>query len=135
MHVKDNRVLEVQGSTDAEGHPTGLHVRHNGANQRWNVVYLDQSTREATEGLDPDFGFYRNRPFYIISRLCMRRFVEVVDGNLVISSRKDEQSQQFQFDSETKTLVSVAFPEKSIEIMNEGTASNARIWETNARWF
>jgi len=65
----------------------------------------------------------------------MRRFIEVVDDNLVISSRKDSQTQQFVFDGATKTLVSVAFPERSIDIENSGTSSNARMWETNSRWF
>ena len=35
--------------------------------------------------MNKDFGFHMNRPFYIVSRLPMRRVIQVVGGrNLVL---------------------------------------------------
>ena len=62
--------------------------RHNGLNQRWKIVYVDQATKEPTSGLNRKFGFYINRPFVIQSRLPMHRMLEVVGGrNIVIRSK------------------------------------------------
>jgi hypothetical protein len=46
-----------------------VHGRHNGANQRWKILYLDKKDKIAKDGLNEQFGFYRNRPFYMISEL------------------------------------------------------------------
>lgn len=57
----------------------GIAKRTNGANQRWKVVYKDKATVQ-TKGLDDEFGFHINRPFYIISRLPSNRALSYVGG-------------------------------------------------------
>lgn len=54
---------------------------HNKGNQRWNIVYLDQKAKEQTKGLNKQFGFHINRPFYIVSKMTMGRVVEANGGN------------------------------------------------------
>jgi len=71
--------LSVKSSKDEEGAPVGIDNRTNGANQRWRVVYTDKSTTQ-TKGLDKDFGWEINRPFYIISRLPTNRALEYQSG-------------------------------------------------------
>ena len=61
-----------------------MHGRHNGANQRWKVVYLDAMKKGPTKGLNRNFGFYINRPFLIMSRLPMRRVIEITGSNVVL---------------------------------------------------
>jgi hypothetical protein len=61
--------------------------RTNNANQKWKVVYLDKAEKEQTKGLNEDFGFHINRPFYFRSRLPMKRVVEAVGArNIVIKT-------------------------------------------------
>jgi len=40
------------------------------------VEYLDKKEDEQTTGLDKEWGFYINRPFYLRSRMMFRRVVE-----------------------------------------------------------
>jgi hypothetical protein len=65
-----------------------VHKRHNGLNQRWSIVYVDKKKAGPSKGINKNFGFHINRPFYIISRLPMRRVIEVVGGrNVVLRTR------------------------------------------------
>lgn len=50
----------------------------------------------AKKGMNSDFGFYINRPFYIVSELYMNRVIEVVGArNLVIKVRANRKTQHF----------------------------------------
>jgi len=62
-------------------------MRHNGANQRWKIEYLDKAKKEATSGLNKEFGFHIGRPFYLVSRLPMKRVAEAVGANNVVLKR------------------------------------------------
>jgi hypothetical protein len=84
VNIKDGRVLDVEGGKDREGQDVFVWKRHNGLNQRWAIVYLDEKKPEPTKGLDEDSGLYRNRPFYIQSRLPGRRAITVTHHKLVI---------------------------------------------------
>lgn len=68
--------LDVSDSKDVEGQTVKLAKRTNGANQRWKVIYTDKVTTQ-TQGLNKNFGFEMNRPFYIVSRLPMGRVLEL----------------------------------------------------------
>jgi hypothetical protein len=57
-----------------------LWKRKNSKNQQWTIVYLDGKKEEAKDGLNTDFGLYINRPFYLISKMSMRRVVTIVNG-------------------------------------------------------
>jgi hypothetical protein len=109
VNVKNHKVLDVSGGKDSEGQRVQVWKRHNGANQRWTIVYLDQSPKEPTTGLNKDFGFWVNRPFVIISRLPMGRAVEIVGGRHIVIKHKvfGKKSQQFYFDGKSKTVKSV----------------------------
>jgi hypothetical protein len=50
--------------------------KHNGANQRWKIVYVD-SVKLETKGLNEEFGFHINRPFYLVSQLPFNRVAEM----------------------------------------------------------
>jgi len=93
--------------------------RHNGANQRWVIKYLDSDNyEEKTKGLNKEYGLHINRPFYIVSKLPMKRVVEVIGGrNLQLKDRQtNKKSQQFVFDITTKTIRCLGYEGKSIEI-------------------
>jgi hypothetical protein len=64
VNVKNNKVLEVQGGKDEEGHNVGVNVRNNRAYQRWRVVYADTVKNFKKNGLNRDLGFHKKRPIY-----------------------------------------------------------------------
>jgi len=106
-------------------------------NQRWNVLYTDKAPKPITKGLNKAFGFYVNRPFYIVSMLPMNRVVEVVQKrNIVIKSRvgKAKKTQQWVFDGVSKTIKSVQF-KTAFDIANEGKSNSLQLYKSNSRWF
>jgi hypothetical protein len=92
--------------------------RHNGANQRWKIVFVKDAPKEPTEGLHKDFGFHINRPFYIVSRLWFRRVVECHGANNLQLNRynKGKIGQQFFFDIKSKTIRSQLWKNYAMEI-------------------
>jgi hypothetical protein len=58
--------------------------KHNGANQRWSIVYVDQASKVPTKGLDTKFGLHINRPFFIVSRMPMRRVASASGPNGIL---------------------------------------------------
>jgi hypothetical protein len=63
-----NKCLDVSGGKDVEGQAVIVYNRHNGANQRWKILYTDKVVTQSS-GLDKESGLHINRPFYIQSRL------------------------------------------------------------------
>jgi hypothetical protein len=68
--------------------------------------------------------------------MCSGRAVEVTSGrNLVLKRKTTSTSQQFFFDNATKTLKSMQYKDRSIDIQSSGGSSNLQIWSTNSRWW
>jgi hypothetical protein len=83
----NNKVLDVSGGKDEEGQAVIVWNRNGKqggtVNQRWKIVYLDQAAKTRTKGFNKEFGFHINRPFYIRSRLPMKRVAECHGANNV----------------------------------------------------
>jgi len=65
-----------------------------------------------------DFGFHANRPFYIRSRLPMKRIAECIGANNMQLKRyrKGATGQQFFFDGKSKTIRSNTWKNYALEI-------------------
>jgi hypothetical protein len=50
--------------------------RSDAPGQRWKVVYVDEAEEEQDKGLNKEFGFHVNRPFYFRSRMLFHRVVD-----------------------------------------------------------
>jgi hypothetical protein len=111
--------------------------RHNGWNQRWRVIYVDKSTAMKSKGYSSRFGFYINRPFYIRSRMPMRRVAESISGSRIVIKRwiKNRAAQRFWFDNTSKTIKSHHWKHVSIDIQSNGGSSTLRMTTTNSRWW
>lgn len=130
-------MFDVDGGKDAEGQYVKLETKNGKVNQKWTVVYSDQVDVQ-TKGVNKEFGFEINRPFFIVSKLWMSRVITVTGGsNLVIKSRegKGQNTQHWFFDQSSKTIKSVAYKGKSFDIQSSGGSANMQIYATNARWF
>jgi hypothetical protein len=137
VNIQSKKVLDVTGNRDQEGQPVIVWKRHNGWNQRWRVVYVDKAKKIPGKGWDGAFGFHINRPFYIRSRMPMKRVAECISANNVVIKRwaKGRTAQLFFFDSVSKTIKSQQWKHVSLDISGNGSSSNLRMTTTNSRWW
>jgi len=133
INWQNSKVLDVNGGKDEEGRKVGVWTNNRGNHQKWTVVYLDKAEKTSGKGLDKDFGFHRNRPFYIRSRLPMKRMAECVGANNVQLKRwtKNRKSQQWFFDPVSKTIKNNYWKSHSLD----GNGNNVRCTGTNSRWW
>jgi len=130
--------LDVTSGKDKEGQAVIVYKKHNGANQKWQVIYLDKAKPVPKTGLNEEFGFHINRPFYFVSRLPMKRVIEAYgNSNLAIRRyRKNQKQQMWWFDSVSKTLRSNYWKNYCMEIQSNGGSSNLRMISTiSSRWW
>jgi hypothetical protein len=80
-------VIDVQGNKDEEGRPVIVNNNNKGTNQKWKIIYLDQAKKTETSGLNEEFGFHINRPFYLVSELPMNRVAECIGANNIVIKR------------------------------------------------
>jgi len=85
--------------------------------------------------LNNEFGFYVERPFYITSMCGEKRYIDVVDKNIVVKTPNEYDSQIWWFDQQSKTIRNQMFKDKSFDIQNSGNTNNLQLWSTNGGWF
>jgi len=116
---------------------TIVYNKHNGANQRWKVLYVDKAKGPQKSGLNKDFGFHVNRPFYIVSELPFNRVAECHGANNVWLKRwrNNVRAQQWYFDGVSKTIKNNNWKSHSLDIQSNGGSTNIRCTTTNSRWW
>lgn len=136
MNVKNGKVLDVAANRDADGQNVLAYARHDGLNQRWKIVYLDEIKPEPASGLDKEAGLYRNRPFLITSKMGGKRVVTIKGNDLIMQSKDDNnEGQLWYYDHLTRTIKSQQFKGKSIDISNAGKGQNLIVWKTSGKWW
>jgi hypothetical protein len=112
--------------------------KHNGKNQRWNVIYEKDQKKIQDEGLMKDFGMKCNEKFYLRSRLPMQRVAECHGANNIWLRRwrKNTLAQMYFFDCTSKTIRSQQWKNYAMEIQNNGRNPNLRMTSgINSRWW
>jgi hypothetical protein len=87
--------------------------------------------------MDEKFGFYRNRPFYIVSELPFNRVMECHGTSNVYLKRwrNNARAQQWFFDDWSKTVKSKQWSHWSLNIQGNGGTTNLQCHTTNSRWW
>jgi hypothetical protein len=137
-NIENKKCLDVTGSRDNEGQSVQVYGRTNNPNQRWKVIYQDTADKIPTKGLDKEFGFEINRPFYLVSNLPVHRVAECVGANNMVLRRyaKGRLGQQFYFDGVSRTIRSQQWKNYALEIQSNGGNSNLRFTSSiNSRWW
>jgi hypothetical protein len=132
-----NRILHTS-TKDIEGQPVIVAKPMGGVNQKWNVVYLDKGPKTETKGLNEEFGFHINRPFYLVSELPFNRVAEMLGGTQVVLKRwrKNTRQQQFFFDEVSKTVRNNYWKNYCLDIQSNGNSNNLRTTSgINSRWW
>jgi hypothetical protein len=138
VNWQNNKVIDVQGNKDEEGRPVIVNNNNNGKNQKWKIIYLDQAEKTQTSGLNEEFGFHINRPFYLVSELPFNRVAECIGANNIVIKRyaKGRVAQQFYFDEVSKTIRSQQWKNYALEIQSNGGSSNLRATSgITSRWW
>jgi hypothetical protein len=131
-------VLDVTGAKDEEGRAVGVYGNNGGKHQKWKVLYVDKAGKTETKGLNEEFGFHINRPFYIVSQLPFNRVAEMLGGAQVVLKRwrKNTRQQQFFFDEVTKTIRNNYWKNYCLDIQSNGNSNNLRTTSgINSRWW
>jgi hypothetical protein len=130
------KVLDVHGGVDAENRQVIMWNKHNGLNQQWDIVYVDTFKGWTKKGeLNKSFGFFVERPFYIVSELPSHRYIDLIGSNTVIKTPNGFDSQKWYFDQKSRTIKNLKQPNKSFDIQNAGRSTNLQLWSTNSGWF
>ena len=129
------KVLDVHGGVDAENRNVQVWNRHNGLNQQWEILYADSAKPAPTKGYFPLAGLYINRPFYVVSHLPSKRYLDLVGRNLVIKTKNGRSSQVFYFDAKTRTIKSQQNKGWSFSGRSAGRSNDMEVWNTNSAWY
>jgi len=103
--------------------------KHNGDNQQWQIIYVDEWKGYPKKGeMNHDFGMYVERPFYIVSELAKHRYLDVIGRNMVIKTPNGYDTQKWYFDQQSRTIKNVKENKKSFDIASGGRSSNMQVW-------
>jgi hypothetical protein len=129
-------VLQVQGNVDSEMRSIDNNKPTGALNQQWDVVYADEWKGEPKKGeYNEDFGFYVERPFYIVTQLPSRRYLSVINNRqITIKTPHGQNTQTWWFDQRTLT-VKTKLNNQSFDIASSGRSKNFQIWSTNSNWW
>jgi hypothetical protein len=81
---------------------------------------------------------YIGRPFYLVSRLPMKRVLEAKGASNATIMRwvKNRKSQTWYFDGKSKTIRSNYWKNYALEIQSNGGSNNLRLTSSiNSRWW
>jgi hypothetical protein len=100
------KVMDVSGGADHENRNLIAWNKHNGKNQQWDIIYVEDWPLPPKKGeLNEEFGLYVERPFYIQSALPAHRYLSVIDNrNLVIKTPNGRKDQIWWFDQKSLTI-------------------------------
>jgi hypothetical protein len=137
INVKTNKVFDVSGSKDVEATRVTMYNKHNGANQRWRIVYVEEF-KEQHKGLIEEYGLYANRAFYIRSELPNHRLAQCQVNMNVLQQRwrNNETAQQWYFDPVMKVIRNKKWTNRVLESKNHSNGlGEMRCYTPNARWW
>jgi hypothetical protein len=112
------KVFDVYQGHDHENQHLIVWKKHNGINQQWDIVYVDEQKPEPTKGqMSAKWGFIVERPFYLISEMKANRHLTQLgsDRNVIIKTPNGNNSQKFYFDQKTRTIRMVRSTGYSLE--------------------
>jgi hypothetical protein len=110
----------------------------NSAGQTWQVVYVDKLDEKwEKKGLNEEFGFEINRPFYIVSELPFNRVMEMLGNTQVLLKRwrNNQKAQQWWFDEVSKTVRNNQWKNYCFDIQSGGTIPRIRANGVTSRWY
>jgi hypothetical protein len=132
-----NTAVSIQSNTDYENKHITVNENPDGRiAQQWEIVYADEWKGEPGKGeLNPEYGLYIERPFYIKSALGSHRYLEVINNRqMVIKTPNSHKTQIWWFDQKSFTI-KTKLNNQSFDIKSKGKTNEMQIYTTNSQWF
>lgn len=90
--------MDVSGGSDTENRNVIMYNKHNGLNQQWDIIYVDEMKPEPKKGeLNTDFNFIVERDFHIQTRMSSGRYLDRVGNNVVLKTPNGRSTQVWYF--------------------------------------
>ena len=132
---KNNKqtALSILNNQDVENkHITVNENPDNRIAQQWEVIYADEWKGEPGKGeLNPEYGLYIERDFYIISAMGSGRYLDLIGRNMVIKTPNGRKSQIWYFDQKSYTIKTKT-NNQSFDIKSSGKTNNMQVYSTNS---
>lgn len=128
-------MFDVAANRDSEGANVLLFKKHGAVNQQFDILYLDEMKSPLSTGdFDPDFGFYCNREFSVISKMAGKKYIDTIGDNLVLKSRSTTTTQKWMYDIQTRTIINPV-TKLAWDIAGEGKETNVQVHKSSSSWW
>jgi hypothetical protein len=67
QNIYNKKTLDVFGGKDLEMQKVIAYNKHNGLNQKWSIVYVDEAKPEVGKGYNKKYGFHIGREFILVN--------------------------------------------------------------------
>jgi hypothetical protein len=109
--------------------------KHNGLNQQWDIIYVDEMKPEPKKGeMNDDFNLYVDRPFHIQSMMKSGRYLDRVGNNVVLKTPNNRPTQIWYFHQYSRTIRN-KYQNYSFNIDGNGRSNNLSVTSTNSNWW
>jgi hypothetical protein len=132
INIQNGKAVDST-SNDDEGTEVKISNKNDSVQQKFDIVYLDKKAKAATSGFNEEFGLHINRPFYLRSRLPMRRVAECIGASYLRLKRwrNNTKAQQWYFDGVDKTIHNNNWKSHVLDIKS----GQLRMAGQNSRWW
>jgi hypothetical protein len=89
QNVLAGKVISVEGAQDKEAQKTWVWTAHNGVNQKWRIIYVDEKKPEQSKGLNKQFGLYVDRPFAIQTQMSTGNYITTHGNRHAYTNRRE----------------------------------------------
>jgi hypothetical protein len=138
MVNEKGKVMDVHKAMDTENRQVIAWNKHNGINQQWDILYVDEQKPEPTKGqMSPKWGFIVERPFYIVSEMKSNRVITSLKSlkYAIIKTPNGNNSQQFYFHQGTRTIKLMRKPADTLVEMNNYWLGDKPVMPHNEQQF
>jgi hypothetical protein len=127
--------MDVSNGIDTENRDIFMWKYSGETHQQWELIYVSDWKEDPTKGnYWPQFGFYVEKDFHIVTRMGEKRYIDFVSRDLVLKTQNGRTSQRWYFHRATRTIKSRS-KNQSIDIKSSGKGDVLQYYTTNSRWW
>jgi len=99
-HIINERgkAMDVSGGSDTENRNVIMWNKHNGLNQQWDIMYVDEMKPMPKKGeMNDDWNLKVDWPFHIQSMMKSGRYLDRIGNNVVLKTANNRPTQTWYF--------------------------------------
>jgi hypothetical protein len=127
--------MDVSGGYDRENRNIIMYRKHNGLNQQWDIIYVDEMPAEPKKGeMNKDFGFKVDSDFHVVTKMNSGRYLDRIGNDVVLKTANGRNTQTWYFHQKSRTIRS-RYQNYSFNIAGNGGSHNLGVTSTNSYWW